>query len=110
MSFKHIRIEFSIDIEEHKRDLQYQQAKAIESLEKAIKHIKENGLKRTLQFDDDAMIDLWLVAYTRQYAFPTSSFKAIRNLVKGFDTSVTKADRMRYKEAYERKNSNVDKL
>jgi len=109
MSFKHIRIEFAIDIDGHKRDLQYQQEKAIESLENAIKHIKENGLKRTLEFDDDAMIKLWMSAYTRQYAFPTSSFKTIRHLVVR-EGSSTKEDRMRYKVAYEKEHNKVDKI
>lgn len=106
MSFKHIRLEFAIDIEEHKRDIQYQKQKAIESLEKAIKHIKENGLKRTLSFDDEGMADLWFNAYTRNYAYPTSCFKTIRHLVEK-EGSATKEERLRYKVAYEKEKEKL---
>lgn len=105
MSFKHIRIEFSIDIDEHKRDTKYQQQKAKESLELAIKHIKENGLKRTMQFDDNGMIPLWMSVYTRPYAYCSSTYNSIKRFAGYIDTA-TKENRLIYKNAYEEQHSN----
>lgn len=101
MSFKHIRIEFSIDIEDHKRDVKYQEQKAIESLEMAIKHIKKNGLHRTVSFDDDGIVNLWLNAYRRSYAYCTSTYKSLKHPA-GVINSTSRENRLKFKELNEK--------
>lgn len=103
MSFKHVKIEFSININGHNRDTEYQKQKAIESLQLAIDHIKQNGIKRYLEFDEDGMIPLRIATYSRPYAYPSGTFNSFRRLVRNgyetFDTS-TKEGRLIYKDAY----------